>query len=860
MADNKHSLYPFQERVRSLVLKGKNVILQAPTGAGKTQAALAPFVQNLEQGSHALPQTCLYATPQRTLTTQFYERYRDRIARIDRNRGTDFVRRYAQMGRPPVSIQTGEQPDDPQFESLLTFCTIDQLLASFIGTPYSVGRRLANINAAAVLGSYLVLDEFHLYPLIEGSESCFGARTTTIAMLSLLKDITHFVLMTATFSQALLEELKMLLNAEIVTVSPEELQQIAKGRQRRVEVAGSPMAPEAILAYHDKCSLVICNTVSRAQAMYWNLKEATRARGIELFLLHSRLTTEDRAKRSEQVIRELGQAPDKWPGEARYGWKEGEYFGKNLIVVATQVVEVGLDISVQTLHTEIAPANSLIQRAGRCARFARQTGIVAVYDLPEVDGKQASAKPYEKELCESTLHELKQRDSQQPFGSVEEQALIDAVHTREDTQLIERFKRRNTTILSDIFTGLKEHTSSVVTKLIRDVAQVRVIIHDHPKEVIQTEPWAWQSFSLHPATLAAHMEFFEAQRDKLQLDWVCKQAVPLGRSDDEVDSRQMTRYTWEDVPFSPDHQLMERTLRESIVLVLPNALATYHKELGFLLLDEHSLSPWASYQSTLRASKRKQSASKPIQRQSYTEHISGLVQAYNTGIAPSMGYIAKRLEVLLRLPTGSIDQAMRLAIACHDLGKLNEQWQQWAWEWQRLLYGQKKWELPLDKLPRFFAKTDYDARDEKQWKLQDDVKTKRPKHACESVMLGISLIADSLGITAEDSPCVPLLYATCAAIARHHTVSAHEYGKACLKQGAIEEVRKALECSRQGQPWSYDVGLLETTLDGGDLQPSTADPLITIPKQGKELETWLYFVIVRALRLADQHADDFSQK
>jgi hypothetical protein len=34
------------------------------------------------------------------------------------------------------------------------------------------------------------------------------------------------------------------------------------------------------------------------------------------------------------------------------------------------------------------------------------------------------------------------------------------------------------------------------------------------------------------------------------------------------------------------------------------------------------------------------------------------------------------------------------------------------------------------------------------------------------------------------------------------------------------------------------------------------DSEITIPKRGRmhELETWLYFVIVRALRLADQRA------
>jgi len=38
-------LYPFQARVKDLALGGKSVVLQAPTGSGKTRAALAPFIE-----------------------------------------------------------------------------------------------------------------------------------------------------------------------------------------------------------------------------------------------------------------------------------------------------------------------------------------------------------------------------------------------------------------------------------------------------------------------------------------------------------------------------------------------------------------------------------------------------------------------------------------------------------------------------------------------------------------------------------------------------------------------------------------------------------------------------------------------
>src|SRR6266849_4131472 len=155
MTAEKLSPRLFQLKVRELLMKGKSVILQAPTGSGKTDAALWPFIQNLEQNGNRLPQTCLYATPMRVLSNQFYEKYYDRIARLDKQSGTSLVKPYEYLGRTPVSIQTGEQSNDPQLESIITFCTIDQLLASFLAVPYSVDKRRANINAGAVASSYL---------------------------------------------------------------------------------------------------------------------------------------------------------------------------------------------------------------------------------------------------------------------------------------------------------------------------------------------------------------------------------------------------------------------------------------------------------------------------------------------------------------------------------------------------------------------------------------------------------------------------------------------------------------------------------------------------------------------------------
>jgi CRISPR-associated endonuclease/helicase Cas3 len=864
--DQKRIPYCFQREIlRTLQEEKKSVIVQTPTGSGKTDGALQPFIQCLAQDGDWLPRTCLYATPMRVLSNQFYDKFHEKIVSIDKTRGTRLTEIFEKLKRDPVSIQTGEQPQDLQFESLLTFCTIDQLLASFLGVPYSIDKRKANLNVGAVIGSYLVFDEFHLYPLLDGEDSIYGARTTTLTMLRLLSSVTRFVLMTATFSTALVEELAQLLNAKVVKVTDDELKLIARGRQRTFEMASNAMNADTILAHHKHCSLVICNTVLRAQQQYWALKERAQERGIDVVLLHSRLTDDHRSERSRCITRELGQAPEHWKDEERYGWKEGCYYGKNLIVVATQVVEVGLDISVETLHSEIAPANSLIQRAGRCARFAMQEGQVIVYPLPDNDiGKPVTTLPYNKGLCEETQKALLKINPQQPVGFKEEQQLIDAVHTKEDKALLEQYRNQDR-IEKEIFNSLQTNERGIVSTLIRDVAQVQVLIHDNPNAAIVEEPWRWQSFALHPGSLASRWQALEERAASLGLEWVCKKAELLPESEErDADSRQKARYRWESISSSGNTDAMTKTLSETLMVVLPTQLATYHDELGFVLLDGRLPIESTGYQSTPPPSDKNTDRNKakyaPMKVESYLHHITGLMSAYTYdygGIRHNTRYITSGLEERMNLPQGSIDQAICLAIACHDLGKLSKVWQEWAWAWQKLLYKQQPSLSTLPELPFFYAKTEFDNSKE-QRDLQREMKLKRPNHACESVIIGREMIADSLGINDANSKLLPLFFAVCGAIARHHTPNAHTYDNVMLASGAEEAVKEALEQVRQNASWKCDLSLLETKfIKGGNLAPdNVGDSDITIPKRGRihELETWLYFVIVRALRLADQRA------
>jgi CRISPR-associated endonuclease/helicase Cas3 len=115
--------------------------------------------------------------------------------------------------------------------------------------------------------------------------------------------------------------------------------------------------------------------VRRAQALF----EALEGAECEVVLVHSRFRKADRDERMKQ----LSVDP---PVQGR-------------IIVATQALEAGVDVTSATMITEIAPWSSLVQRFGRCNRGGecRETGS----DIFWVDLPDAETNPYSKEDFEN---------------------------------------------------------------------------------------------------------------------------------------------------------------------------------------------------------------------------------------------------------------------------------------------------------------------------------------------------------------------------------------------------------------------------------------------------------------------------
>ena len=148
-------------------------------------------------------------------------------------------------------------------------------------------------------------------------------------------------------------------------------------------------------------TLAIVNRVDRAQALHQTIeKRLSKRPGATptLALVHSRFRPADREREMKKVV----AADDGNPHDR--------------IVVATQAVEAGVDISAAVMFTEIAPWSSMVQRFGRANRYAELPNGADVHWIgllqPATNGPASDkntdelAKPYEAAELQAARNRL----------------------------------------------------------------------------------------------------------------------------------------------------------------------------------------------------------------------------------------------------------------------------------------------------------------------------------------------------------------------------------------------------------------------------------------------------------------------
>ncbi|MER3484742.1 MAG: CRISPR-associated helicase Cas3', partial [Chloroflexota bacterium] len=257
-------------------------------------------------------------------------------------------------------------------------------------------------------GSLVIVDEVHAY-----EPDRLGL------ILGMLKElVTEWDVRICAFSATMPSWLHTLLCQTLQATTPPHDEALFQEFQRHcLELVDGeitdPLVIDRICQEVDagRSVLVAVNTVARAQEVYHLLEQRLPRRQLEL--LHSRFTGRDRLVKEQRIIERL--AP--------------QHLRTPLAVVATQVIEVSLNLDFERIVTEPAPLEALAQRFGRVNRFGRY-GIVPVWVLTgPLDGQGV----YDQRLVERTLAVLRAQAAGMPLNEALLSQWLDQIY-RDDLQ------------------------------------------------------------------------------------------------------------------------------------------------------------------------------------------------------------------------------------------------------------------------------------------------------------------------------------------------------------------------------------------------------------------------------------------
>lgn len=425
--------------------KNENLVIVAPTGSGKTEAALLWL--NGEKG--------FYTLPLKVSSNAIYSRIKTNYSYSD----------VALLHSDSMAMYLKEfEQDDTDIDEKynrakmlsqpLTVCTVDQLFKfvyKALGT---------EILAATLKYSKLILDEIQAYEPRVIATIIYGLKT--------IQEMGgYFAIITATFPPVLKKFMEKYGLSEGMQYQfkdfTEKEYQLDQFPRHKIQIEKSEINIERILEQGStKKVLVICNTVSKAQKIYKEMQERTE----NVELLHSCYIRRDRAFLEEKIML----------------FSESEKPG---IWITTQIVEASLDIDFDILYTEMCTADSLLQRMGRCnrkGRYVPEEPNIVVYDNRNGVGKD---RVYDSDMYDRSLRFLHEYENIL-FGEELKTVYMNNVYNPEEItetsyyKEIEEWLKRFSTIHP------AEYTSKEAK--VRDIKSITIVpeeIYDKKQELFE---------------------------------------------------------------------------------------------------------------------------------------------------------------------------------------------------------------------------------------------------------------------------------------------------------------------------------------------------------------------------------------
>lgn len=336
-----------------------NVLAIAPTGSGKTEASLL-WAANREHPFYRI----IYLLPTRVTANSLFMRMNGYFGKDSTNEEyTAVVHSSAKMLRQELD----ENYDDFSYYRESTFfksisvATVDQLLTQ----GFNVSRW--ELKTFHLFRARVIVDEVHAY-----APYTLGLLVATIKYLR-QNFQTQFFIMTATMPTQLREILAEALDNEVSVIKDQELLEARRNIYRVEDKTVDELFSEIKgKLKEEKKVLLVVNTVNEAIRLYDAFSE------YDCYCYHSRFIVKHRSEKEQEI--------EKF---------EKTKTGQGFLLVATQVVEVSLDIDYDCLYTENAPIDAIVQRAGRVNRKRDKKGTEVVvfkhlpiteiiYDAPEI--------------------------------------------------------------------------------------------------------------------------------------------------------------------------------------------------------------------------------------------------------------------------------------------------------------------------------------------------------------------------------------------------------------------------------------------------------------------------------------------
>ncbi|MDE2771963.1 MAG: CRISPR-associated endonuclease Cas3'' [Bacteroidota bacterium] len=399
-------------------------VLIAPTGSGKTAGVTLGWMFQRLQRPKQTPRRLVWCLPMRTLVDQTQEAIESWLRRLDQ---AALVTKGLLPTPEDVHVLRGGKSsrhwlNSPERAAIIVG-TQDMLLSRALMRGYASAPTLWPVEFGLLHRDVQwVFDEVQL----------MGAGRATSAQLEAFRreDLgskesvvpaypTRSLWVSATLEPEWLATVDFQAPSKVLRINPgqETDTRIRKLVRAPKHLSKSHVIPESSVARHEKAyinrltaavlvahrsdhmTLVIVNQVVRAQSLYQSVCNilSKKSSGPEVVLLHSRFRS---AEREREVRRALS-----------------DNRSSDLIIIATQAVEAGIDISAAVMFSELAPWASMVQRFGRANRKAEIEGGARVYwidllGLPESDSSKATktsaslARPYEVHELEDARKKL----------------------------------------------------------------------------------------------------------------------------------------------------------------------------------------------------------------------------------------------------------------------------------------------------------------------------------------------------------------------------------------------------------------------------------------------------------------------